>query len=124
IRTGARGAVYLTYRKAVQEAVSRQLAAWGDARDAAEESRRRTTRPLERDLERVLLDLADAFPLLATLVERRRDGQGSLPIGRTSRALAGGGAADARRSSGGRRGRVTRSTRRGEARDTDGTRCT
>src|SRR5262249_58547219 len=89
IRTGARGAVYLTYRKAVQEAVSRQLAAWGDARDAAEESRRRAARPLERDLERVLLDLADDFPLLATLVERRRDGQGSLPIGRTSRVLAG-----------------------------------
>src|SRR5262245_27435828 len=88
IRTGARGAVYLTYRKAVQEAVSRQLAAWGDARDAAEESRRRAARPLERDLERVLLDLADDFPLLATLVERRRNGQGSLPIGRTSRALS------------------------------------
>jgi hypothetical protein len=88
IRTGARGAIYLTYRKAVQEAVSRQLAAWGDARDAAEESRRRAARPLERDLERVLLDLADDFPLLATLVERRRNGQGSLPIGRTSRALS------------------------------------
>jgi hypothetical protein len=87
IRTGPRGAVYLTYRKAVQEAVSRQLAAWGDARDTAEESRRRATRPLERDLERVLLELADDFPLLATLVERRRDGQRSLPIGRTSRAL-------------------------------------
>ena len=86
IRTGPRGAVYLTYRKAVQEAVSRQLAAWGDARDAAEDSRRRATRPLERDLERVLLELAVDFPLLATLVERRRDGQGSLPIGRTSRA--------------------------------------
>ena len=88
IRTGARGAVYLTYRKAVQEAVSRQLAAWGDARDATEESRRRAAGPLERDLERVLLDLADDFPLLATLVERRRDGQGSLPIGRTARALS------------------------------------
>jgi hypothetical protein len=87
IRTGPRGALYLTYRKAVQEAVSRQLAAWGDARDAAEESRLRAKRPLERDLERVLLDLADDFPLLATLVERRRDGQRSLPMGRTSAAL-------------------------------------
>jgi hypothetical protein len=87
IRTGPRGAVYLTSRKAVQEAVSRQLASWGDARDAAEGSRRRATRPLERDLERVLLDLADDFPLLATLVERRRDGQQSLPINRRSRAL-------------------------------------
>ena len=46
-----------------------------EARDAAEESRRRATRPLERDLERVLLDLTGDFPLLATLVERRRDGQ-------------------------------------------------
>ena len=87
IRTGGRGALYLTYRKAVQEAVTRQLAAWGDARDASEESRRRATRPLERDLERVLLDLADDFPLLATLVERRRDGQRSLPIGCRSHAL-------------------------------------
>ena len=30
IRTGARGASYLAYRKAIQEVVSRQLAAWGD----------------------------------------------------------------------------------------------
>ena len=72
---------YLAYRKAIQEVVSRQLADWGDARDAAEDSRRRATRPLERDLERVLLDLADDFPLLATLVERRRDGQRFAPDG-------------------------------------------
>ena len=40
IRTGARGASYLAYRKAIQEVVSRQLAEWGDARDA--EARPRT----------------------------------------------------------------------------------
>ena len=32
IRTGTRGAVYLAYRKAIQEAVSRQLEAWGNTR--------------------------------------------------------------------------------------------
>ena len=82
IRSGARGAAYLSYRKAIQEAVSRQLEAWGDAREAAEAARRRVARPVERDLERVLLDLADEFPLLASLVERRSGGQRRLPIGR------------------------------------------
>ena len=82
IRTGPRGATHLAYRKAIQEVVSRQLAAWGDAREAAEEARRRVARPVERDLERVLVELADDFPLLAALVERREGGQRRLPIGR------------------------------------------
>jgi hypothetical protein len=82
IRVGARGATYLAYRKAIQEAVSRQLVAWGDVREPAVEARRRVVRPLERDLERVLLDLAEAFPLLASLVERRAGGQKRLPMGR------------------------------------------
>jgi hypothetical protein len=77
IRTGARGASYLAYRKAIQEVVSRQLAEWGDARDA--EPRPRSAR-LERDLERVLEDLADDFPLLRSLVERRAGGQKRLPM--------------------------------------------
>jgi hypothetical protein len=81
IRTGPRGALYLAYRKAIQEQVAHQLAAWGDARDSAEEARRRAARPVERDLERVLADLADDFPLLAALVERRPGGQRRLPIG-------------------------------------------
>jgi hypothetical protein len=84
IRVGIRGATYLAYRKAIQEAVSRQLAAWGDARDGAEDARRRVARPLERDIERVLMELADEFPLLATLVDHRRDGQRKLPIARSS----------------------------------------
>ena len=82
IRTGSRGAIYLAYRKAIQEAVSRQLEEWGDVRDQAERARRRVARPLERDLESVLVDLADEFPLLASLVERRAGGQRKLPIGR------------------------------------------
>jgi len=82
IRTGPRGATYLAYRKAIQEVVARQLASWGDARGEAAEARRRVTRPVERDLERVLVDLADDFPLLASLVERREGGQRRLPIGR------------------------------------------
>jgi hypothetical protein len=77
IRTGARGASYLAYRKAVQEVVSRQLAQWGDRRDGDE--RPRMVR-LERDLERVLEDLADDFPLLRSLVDRRTGGQKRLPM--------------------------------------------
>jgi hypothetical protein len=77
VRTGARGAAYLTYRKALQEVVSRQLAEWGDPRDA--EARPRTVR-LERDLERVLEGLADDFPLLRSLVDRRAGGQKRLPM--------------------------------------------
>jgi hypothetical protein len=77
IRTGTRGGSYLAYRKAIQEVVSRQLAEWGDARDA--EARPRTVR-LERDLERVLEDLADDFPLLRSLVDRRAGGQRRLPM--------------------------------------------
>src|SRR3984893_1206806 len=82
IRTGPRGAVYLAYRKAIQESVSRQLAEWGDLREAGAEARRRAPRPLARDLEAVLVDLADEFPLLAALVERRAGGQRTLPMGR------------------------------------------
>ncbi|CAN5484948.1 MAG: ATP-binding protein [Acidobacteria bacterium] len=76
VRTGPRGATYLAYRKAIQEVVSRQLNAWGDARD---EARPRTIR-LERDLERVLEDLADDFPLLRSLVDQRAGGQNRLPL--------------------------------------------
>jgi hypothetical protein len=78
VRTGTRGATYLAYRKAIQEVVSRQLAQWGDS--PAGESRPRVAR-LERDLERVLEDLADDFPLLQSLVDRRAGGQKRLPMG-------------------------------------------
>jgi len=77
IRIGTRGASYLAYRKAIQEVISRQLAEWGDARDS--EGRPRIAR-LERDLERVLEDLADDFPLLRSLVDRRAGGQKRLPM--------------------------------------------
>jgi len=81
VRSGPRGALYLAYRKAIQEAVSVQLAQWGDAPAEADRSRRRAARPVERDLETVLVDLADDFPLLASLVERRAGGQRALPVG-------------------------------------------
>jgi len=82
IRAGSRGAVYLAYRKALQEAVAAQLSAWGDSREALdEESRRRKTRPLERDLAVVLLEMAEDFPLIASLVDRRPGGQKRLPMG-------------------------------------------
>ena len=77
IRSGPRGASYLGYRKAIQEVVVRQLAVWGDSGDT--DARPRTVR-LERDLERVLEDLADDFPLLRSLVDRRAGGQKRLPL--------------------------------------------
>lgn len=80
IRTGQRGAIYLAARKAIQEVVVRQLAQWGDAPEPAEAARPRAMRTLERDLERVLLELAEGFPLLASLVEHRRGGQKRLPL--------------------------------------------
>ncbi len=82
IRVGPRGASYLAYRKAIQEVVSRQLTTWGDAREPAEETRRRAVRPLERDLERVIEGLSLDFPLLAALVEHRVGGQKNLPMGK------------------------------------------
>ncbi len=83
VRVGARGALYLGYRKAIQEAISQLLTQWGDTRDAGDKAGRRAMRPLERDLENVLVDLAEEFPLLASLVERRAGGQKRLPIGRS-----------------------------------------
>jgi hypothetical protein len=77
IRTGPRGAAYLAYRKAIQEVVSRQLAVWGDSREGDAHPR---TQRLERDLERVLEDLADDFPLLRSLVDQRAGGQKRLPM--------------------------------------------
>ena len=59
IRTGARGATYLGYRKTIQEVVSRQLADWGDS--AGPEARPRIAR-LERDLERVSRISRTTFP--------------------------------------------------------------
>lgn len=96
LRAGRRGITYLGYRKAIQEAVQAQLAAWGEAPDREDAARRRAARPLERDLETVLVDLADEFPALAALVERRPGGQRRLPTGNTS--VAGVGAAAAERA--------------------------
>jgi hypothetical protein len=84
IRVGPRGATFLAYRKAIQQAVSRQLSIWGDAAESKDHMLRRVVRPLERDLERVLEDLADDFPLLASLIERKRGGQKRLPMGQVT----------------------------------------
>lgn len=81
VRAGRRGVTYLAYRKAIQAAVQAQLTAWGEARDREDRARRRVTRPIERDLEGVLLDLAEEFPTLSALVERRAGGQKRLPTG-------------------------------------------
>ena len=81
VRSGRRGMTYLAYRKAIQEAVGAQLAAWGESRDREDRARRKAARPLERDIEAVLVELADEFPVLAALVERRAGGQKRLPTG-------------------------------------------
>ncbi len=81
IRAGRRGITYLAYRKAIQEVVQAQLTAWGEARDRGDKARRRAARPVERDLETVLVDLAEEFPALSALVERRAGGQRRLPTG-------------------------------------------
>jgi hypothetical protein len=81
IRTGARGAIYLSFRKAIQQAVTRQLAEWGDAPITSAEAPPREVRPLQRDLAHLLEDLAMDFPLLSSLVEQRAGGQKRLPLG-------------------------------------------
>jgi hypothetical protein len=81
IRTGARGATYLSFRKAIQQAVARQLAEWGDAQPSTDNAPPREVRPLQRDLAYLLEDLAEDFPLLASLVEHRANGQKRLPLG-------------------------------------------
>jgi hypothetical protein len=80
IRTGPRGATYLAFRKAIQQAVAQQLAEWGDTPAASDQAPPREVRPLQRDLVQLLEDLADDFPLLASLVERRAGGQKRLPL--------------------------------------------
>lgn len=91
VRTGPRGAVYLSYRRAIQEAVQAQLTRWGDARDVAQDERRRIARPLERDLERVLEGLTGEFPLLSSLVERQRGAQRRIALADGGRASGSGG---------------------------------
>ena len=58
IRTGPRGATYLSFRKAIQQAVARQLAEWGDAQPSTNDAPPREVRPLQRDLAYLLEDLA------------------------------------------------------------------
>ena len=81
VRTGPRGAQYLAYRKAIQEALAEPLAAWGERHEESEETKRRRARPLERDLKSVLAQLAGDFPLLTALTDRRAGGQKRLPLG-------------------------------------------
>lgn len=79
LRHGNRGALFLSYRKAIQEAVSEQFESWGTTTPAPRRAPR--TRPVERDIRKVLGDLAEEFPLLTTLVERHAGGQRRLPLG-------------------------------------------
>ena len=81
IRTGPRGALYLAYRKTIQEALAPHLARWGTAPGTPTEPRRPAARPVDRDVQRILAELAGRFPLLLALVERRPGGQRRLPLG-------------------------------------------
>jgi hypothetical protein len=89
LRTGPRGALFLSYRKAIQEAVTSQLEAWGTATPSSTRSPR--TRPMERDLRRVLGDLAADYPLLTSIVDRTAGGQRRLPLGEAAGAGVWGG---------------------------------
>ncbi|MGH7794453.1 MAG: ATP-binding protein [Candidatus Binatia bacterium] len=89
IRTGPRGATYLAFRKAIQQAVAKQLAEWGDTQPSSEQAPPREVRPLQRDLAHLLEDLAADFPLLSSLVERRAGGQKRLPFGGRGEAVDG-----------------------------------
>jgi hypothetical protein len=80
VRTGPKGATFLSYRKAIQEVVAAQLQEWGASQRPAD-GRPRRTRALERDLRSVLADLTDEYPILTTLVEPRRGGQQKLALG-------------------------------------------
>lgn len=76
VRSGPRGATYAAFRKAIKEGVARQLTAWGDARDDGQPRAMR----LERDLERVVAELAAEFPHLRSLAEEQAGGQKHLPL--------------------------------------------
>ena len=78
IRTGARGASYLALPQG--HSGSRLAAARRRGATRADAEARPRTARLERDLERVLEDLADDFPLLRSLVDRRAGGQKRLPM--------------------------------------------
>ncbi len=82
-RAGSAGALFLAYRKSIQEVGTAQLEAWGQGQPA--DVGPASARPLERDLHRVLGELAGEFPLLAALADRRAGGQQRLPLG-TGRA--------------------------------------
>jgi hypothetical protein len=75
LRTGPRGAMYLAFRKSIQEALAEPLAAWGESHAATEETRRRKARPLERDLRDVLGRMARDF--LCSMLWLRADPEAS-----------------------------------------------
>ena len=81
LRAGPRGATFLAYRKAIQEAVGGQLARWGDNPSEHPAQHRRMARPIERDMETVLAHMADSFPMLAMLVKLRAGGPRKLRLG-------------------------------------------
>jgi hypothetical protein len=86
LRSGPRGLIYLSYRRAIQQAIAAQLGKWGQGLGTEDRAQRRIARPVERDLETVLVDLAADFPALSALVDRRPGGQTRLPSGAAATA--------------------------------------
>jgi hypothetical protein len=80
LRSGPRGAMYLAFRKSIQEALAEPLSRWDENHAHDDETRRRRARPLERDLRDVLARLARDFPLLDALAIRRPGGQRRLSL--------------------------------------------
>ena len=89
VRTGPRGATYLAYRKAIQEAVSAAARAVGRDVEAPAEVAA-APHPADRARpESRAGGLAEEFPLLAALVDHRPGGQKRLPLGGAEAYAAG-----------------------------------
>lgn len=95
MRSGSAAAIFGAHRTAIAEAVTRQLAAWGDVLES--EPRPRPAR-LDRELEAVLDALSASYPRLRSLAQTTAGGQTPLPLSdRTADDGGGSSAAPARR---------------------------
>ena len=90
IRVGARGAVYLAYRKAIQEAVTAQLARVGRPRGRGRQAcAAASPGRWSGTWSRSSGSSPRTSPCSASLVERRAGGQRRLPMGRPGHELGG-----------------------------------
>jgi hypothetical protein len=88
LRDGTSYQKYLRYRKAIQEAVQPILREFGEI-TTPQERPDKNLQPLEKEIERVLVDMLNDFPELGPLLGRRRRGEpvtGVIPDGDASPA--------------------------------------